>query len=151
VLPAASRLRQRSDFTATMRLGRRAARPRLVVHLVLPDPDVDHVGSGQTGDMPATDGGFVGSRAGFVVGRQVGGAVVRNRVRRQLQHLSADRLAELPPGARLVVRALPAAAGSSGRELGADLDAAIARSLAGAGRAPHTRPGQAPNPRGEGR
>jgi ribonuclease P protein component len=129
VLPAASRLRQRSDFTATMRMGRRAARPRLVVHLALAGPDIE------PGDAKRGDGGLGSPRAGFVVGRQVGGAVVRNRVRRQLQHLSADRLAELPPGARLVVRALPAAAGSSGRELRADLDAAIARSLAGLGHA----------------
>jgi len=137
VLPAASRLRQRSDFAATMRMGRRAARARLVVHLVLPEAGLE-----------SGEGARTAARAGFVVGRQVGGAVVRNRVRRQLQHLSADRLAQLPPGARLVVRALPAAAGSSGRELSADLDAAIARSL---GQAPHTRPGQAPIPRGESR
>jgi ribonuclease P protein component len=130
VLPAASRLRQRSDFTATMRLGRRAARSRLVIHLSLPDPNIE----GGSGAAEPGAGRVAGPRAGFVVGRQVGGAVVRNRVRRQLQHLSADRLAELPPGARLVVRALPAAAGSSGRELGVDLDAAIARGLAGHGR-----------------
>src|SRR5450432_2489551 len=37
VLPAASRLRQRSDFAAAARSGRRAARPRLVVHLLLAD------------------------------------------------------------------------------------------------------------------
>jgi ribonuclease P protein component len=137
VLPAASRLRQRSDFTATMRAGRRAARARLVVHLALADPAL-------------VLGQFGGPRAGFVVGRQVGGAVVRNRVRRQLQHLSVDRLAELPPGARLVVRALPAAAGSSGRELAADLDAALARSLAGPRQRGAHRPGH-PDRRGEGR
>jgi ribonuclease P protein component len=134
VLPAASRLRQRSDFTATMRLGRRSARPRLVVHLALPDADIAPR-EAEPGDESGA-GGLASPRAGFVVGRQVGGAVVRNRVRRQLQHLSVERLAELPPGARLVVRALPAAAGSSGRELGSDLDAAIARSLAGVGQAP---------------
>jgi ribonuclease P protein component len=127
VLPAASRLRQRSDFAATMRSGRRAARPRLVVHLALSDPEFE------PGDAAVAGGRLAGPRAGFVVGRQVGGAVVRNRVRRQLQHLSADRLAQLPPGARLVVRALPAAAGSSGRDLAADLDAALARSLAAVG------------------
>jgi len=124
VLPAASRLRQRSDFAATMRSGRRAARPRLVVHLALADSSIE------PGGAQRADGALAGPRAGFVVGRQVGGAVVRNRVRRQLQHLSVERLAELPPGARLVVRALPPAAGSSGRELAADLDAAIARTLA---------------------
>jgi ribonuclease P protein component len=122
VLPAASRLRQRSEFTATVRMGRRAACPRLVVHLALSE-------AGAPGDVEPADGTVTAPRAGFVVGRQVGGAVVRNRVRRQLQHLSVDRLAQLPAGARLVVRALPAAAGSSGSELGADLDAAIARSL----------------------
>ena len=141
MLPAASRLRQRSDFAATMRSGRRAARPRLVVHLALPDSPIE----------PGADRALAAPRAGFVVGRQVGGAVVRNRVRRQLQHLSAGRLAELPPGARLVVRALPAAAGSSGRELGADLDAALARSLAGPHQVPQTRPRQASEARGEGR
>jgi ribonuclease P protein component len=128
VLPAASRLRQRSDFAATMRSGRRAARPRLVVHLALADSEAEH------GGAVRVDGGLARARAGFVVGRQVGGAVVRNRVRRQLQHLSADRLAQLPRGARLVVRALPPAAGSTGRELAADLDAALARTLAAAGR-----------------
>ncbi|HEY5202122.1 MAG TPA: ribonuclease P protein component [Acidothermaceae bacterium] len=145
MLPAASRLRQRSDFTATMRSGRRAARPRLVVHLALPDPDIE------PGDAERADGRLAGPRAGFVVGRQVGGAVVRNRVRRQLQHLSASRLADLPAGARLVVRALPAAAGSAGRELAADLDAALARSLAGPRQGPQIRPGQARETRGDGR
>ncbi|HZV27203.1 MAG TPA: ribonuclease P protein component [Acidothermaceae bacterium] len=143
MLPAASRLRQRSDFAATMRSGRRAARPRLVVHLALPDLHIE------PGLAEHADRTLAGPRAGFVVGRQVGGAVVRNRVRRQLQHLSADRLAELPAGARLVVRALPAAAGSSARELAADLDAALARSLAG--QLPHPRPRQARTARGEGR
>jgi ribonuclease P protein component len=93
----------------------------LIVHLTVSDVDL----------ADTTDGAPLGARVGFVVGRQVGGAVVRNRVRRQLQHLSAARLAKLPPSARLVVRALPAAAGSSSPDLGADLDAAIARGLAG--------------------
>jgi ribonuclease P protein component len=140
VLPAASRLRQRSEFTATMRMGRRAGRPRLVVHLAVPGPAAGPL------DAEAREGNA--PRAGFVVGRQVGGAVVRNRVRRQLQHLSADRLSQLPAGARMVVRALPPAAGSSGRALAADLDAAIARTL---GQSHHALPGQAPTARGEGR
>jgi len=93
-----------------MRRGRRAGRGRLVVHLADPDPGADQ-----------------SVRAGFVVGRNVGGAVVRNRVRRQLQHLVADRLPTLPAGSRLVVRVLPPAAGSSSAELGTDLDAALTR------------------------
>jgi ribonuclease P protein component len=67
------------------------------------------------------------SRAGFVVGRSVGGSVVRHRVTRRLRHLVADRLGYLPADTALVVRAHPAAAGAGSTELGADLDAALRR------------------------
>lgn len=62
------------------------------------------------------------------MGKKVGNAVVRNQVKRRLRHLVAERIDQVP--ARLVVRALPAAAGVSSRELGADLDVALNR-LAG--------------------
>jgi ribonuclease P protein component len=62
-----------------------------------------------------------------VVSRSVGNAVVRNRVRRRLRHLVAMRLSALPSGARVVVRALPAAANASSAILAADLDAGLAR------------------------
>jgi ribonuclease P protein component len=54
---------------------------------------------------------------------------VRHRVSRQLRHLVSARIETLPPGSRLVVRANPAAAGSTGADLGADLDAALSRVL----------------------
>ena len=63
-----------------------------------------------------------GPRVGFVVSRAVGPAVIRNLVKRRLRHLSRERLALLPPGSMLVVRALPAAANASYDELGAELD-----------------------------
>jgi ribonuclease P protein component len=112
VLAAAQRLRRRAEFTATVRGGRRGGRDSVVVHLVVPNTE------------PAR--AEQSARAGFVVSRAVGGAVVRNRVRRQLRHLVAARLADLPAGATLVVRALPAAAGRPFAELAADLDAALA-------------------------
>jgi ribonuclease P protein component len=61
-------------------------------------------------------------RAGLVVSKAVGGSVVRHRVSRRLRHLLAPRLGELPSGAMLVVRALPAAADATSAELGDDLD-----------------------------
>ena len=70
--------------------------------------------------------GSVPARAGFVVSKAVGGAVVRNAVRRRLRHLVRERLTTLPPGATLVVRALPGAADVSYARLATDLDAAIA-------------------------
>jgi ribonuclease P protein component len=67
------------------------------------------------------------ARVGFVVSKAVGNSVVRHRVTRRLRHLMADRIGTLPPGCALVVRALPAAAGASSSELGADLDGALRR------------------------
>ncbi|WP_213451063.1 ribonuclease P protein component [Rhizomonospora bruguierae] len=112
MLAATSRLRRSAEFAAVVRAGDRAGRGGVVVHLVEPGP-------AQAGEqLPA--------RAGFVVSRAVGPAVVRNRTRRRLRHLVRDRLNTLPPGTDLVVRALPAAATSTYAQLGADLDAAIA-------------------------
>jgi ribonuclease P protein component len=68
-------------------------------------------------------------QVGFVVSRAVGNAVVRNRVRRRLRHLVRDRLRELPAGAVVVVRALPAAAGASYDELRGDLARSLERVL----------------------
>jgi ribonuclease P protein component len=115
VLPAAHRMRRADQFSLAVRRGYRAGRTRLVVHLSL---------SGE--QVPAT--------AGFVVSRAVGGAVVRNLVKRRLRHLVADRLDRLPPGALLVVRALPPAATAGPAELGADLDGALASALRRAAR-----------------
>jgi ribonuclease P protein component len=64
-------------------------------------------------------------RAGLVVSRAVGGSVVRHRVARRLRHLLRPRLATLPAGSRLVVRALPAAADASSSVLGDDLDSGL--------------------------
>jgi ribonuclease P protein component len=64
---------------------------------------------------------------GFIVGRTVGGAVIRHRVQRRLRHLMRARLTELPGGALLVVRALPPAAGAGSAVLGQDLDGALRR------------------------
>ena len=77
-------------------------------------------------------GRFAGSsrpRAGFVVSNAVGGSVVRHQVARRLRHLVRSRLAELPPGTGVVVRALPPAAHASSPELAADLDAGLRTAL----------------------
>jgi ribonuclease P protein component len=110
MLPAERRVRRREDFAAAVRDGRRAGLPGLVVH----------AGS-TTHSGPA--------RAGFVIGRPVGNAVTRNRLRRQLRHLIGPRLGELAPGTDIVVRVLPAAAGLSRRELAVTLSALLDRSL----------------------
>lgn len=96
-----------------LRRGRRAGKRRLVVHALAPSAVPP------TPERPA--------RAGLVVGRAVGPAVVRHRVSRRLRHLLRPRLESLPNGTDLVVRAQPAAGDATSDELGEDLDAAIAR------------------------
>lgn len=112
MLPAGARLRRSAEVTATLRASR-AARGNglLVVHAALAAPSLP--------------------RIGFVVPRAVGPAVTRNRVRRRLRHALRERLGQLPPGLRLVVRVLPPAASASYPELVAALDRAVTRATAG--------------------
>lgn len=59
---------------------------------------------------------------------------MRNKVKRRLRHLMRDRLAELPPGSLVVVRALPGAGDAAYEQLARDLDAAFQRLLGGGAR-----------------
>jgi ribonuclease P protein component len=113
-------LRRSQDFSETVRRGARAGRPLLVVHLDLGSGPDDTATDSRPGHSP---------RAGFVVSKAVGGSVQRHAVTRRLRHLVGPRLEALPPGSRLVVRALPRAAGATSTELAADLDAALRRAL----------------------
>lgn len=100
------------DFRRTTRAGARAGRPTLVVH----------AGRSQGASV----------RVGFVVSKQVGNAVTRNRVKRRLRHLAAEQLAHTPVGFDLVVRALPQAAAVPS-DLAPDLASAWSRAVAKAG------------------
>ena len=64
---------------------------------------------------------------GFVVSKAVGNAVVRNKVKRRLRHLAAQRLDRLPAGGVLIVRAQPPAATATAAALAADLDTCLAK------------------------
>ena len=107
MLAAENRLTSGEEFRSAVRRGRRAGSRLLVVHLL---EDV--------GERP---------RVGFVASRAVGGAVVRNRVKRRLRHLARERLVSLPGRCVLVVRAQPAAADAAYVELGAALDRCLDR------------------------
>ncbi|MGW7050223.1 ribonuclease P protein component [Streptomyces sp. NPDC054887] len=124
MLPTENRLRRREDFATAVRRGRRAGRPLLVVHLR---------SSGAT-DPHAPGESVPRPRAGFVVSKAVGNAVVRNLVKRRLRHLVRERLSELPPGSLVVVRALPGSGDADHAQLARDLDAALERLLGGGAR-----------------
>jgi ribonuclease P protein component len=103
-------MRRGDDVRETVRHGRRAGRGTVVVH---------------------ASPGVPGSPAlvGFAVSRGVGNAVVRNKVKRRLRHVMLGLLPELS-GARVVVRANPAAAHADWPTLQADVASAVRRCLA---------------------
>ncbi|MCC3766518.1 ribonuclease P protein component [Streptomyces sp. UNOC14_S4] len=138
MLPSESRLRRREDFAIAVRRGRRAGRPLLVVHLRTGTTDPHTPGENA---LPV--------RAGFVVSKAVGVAVVRNRVKRRLRHLMRDRLDLLPAGSLVVVRALPGAGEADHDQLARDLDTALQRLLGGAPRCSGP-PGETPRNPGQG-
>jgi len=119
VLARRNRVRLGADFKRAIRTGRRRGRTRLVVHLQVDSAQ-------QHGSIDQVDPVDPPPRAGFVVSKAVGGAVVRNTVTRRLRALVGQRLADLPAGSLLVVRALPPAATATSAELAADLDACLA-------------------------
>nr|WP_245974331.1 ribonuclease P protein component [Thermomonospora umbrina] len=127
-------MRRRDEFTLTVRRGRRAGRPHVVVHLLRRNDSAEGatavpVSERSAGGARSDVEGAGTPRAGFIVGRNVGNAVVRNKVRRRLRHLVARDLDRLPPGSLLVVRANPAAASARHDELAADLESALDRLL----------------------
>lgn len=116
MLPRVHRLTSGDSIRRVVRTGRRSGTRTLVVHLLLaPDREATALAPPPT--------------VGFVVSRAVGNSVTRNVVKRRLRHLARERLAGLPCGTEVVVRALPASALASYVELAADLDTALARSL----------------------
>ena len=117
MLPQQSRMRRPEDFRRALRTGRRAGGSVVAAHLLLP---AGNHGAVRSGD-PA--------KVGFIVSRAVGSAVVRNRVKRRLRELMRRRVASLPGGCLLVLRAHPAAAGARQADLAADLDLVIGRLL----------------------
>jgi ribonuclease P protein component len=114
VLPQQSRMKRPEEFKRTMRSGRRAGASVVAATLLL------------AGGPVSSD---AAPKVGFVVSRAVGSAVVRNRVKRRLRELMRRRVASLPGGCLLVLRAHPAAAGARQADLAADLDLVLGRLL----------------------
>ena len=159
MLPSEHRLRRRQDFATATRRGRRAGRPLLVIHLC---ENGGIAGAGAPGAVdPVADTGMTSSdphgageapspaRAGFVVSKAVGPAVVRNRVKRRLRHLVATRISGLPAGSLVVVRALPPAGTADYADLERDLDSALRKLTAPRGNRPQST-GTASSPTGAG-
>ena len=110
MLAADQRLRHTDAFRRTVKSGRRAGSPALVLHLRV-EPSLEE-------EPP---------KVGFVVSKGVGSAVVRNLVKRRLRHVVREFLTILPPSSMLVVRAQPVAASMTSAELRVQLARCLQR------------------------
>ncbi|MGH3744510.1 MAG: ribonuclease P protein component [Mycobacteriales bacterium] len=104
VLPRSARLHRGADITRVSSRGARAQTDSVGVSVLL--------------------GAGASTRAAVVVGRRAGGAVIRNRHRRRLQHALVPVLNDVPAGASVLVR--------GGPEVGALGPAALQAALANA-------------------
>ncbi len=108
-LPKHRRLRRRSEFQRVARDGLRARDALLSISTV---ESVDRQTS---------------TRYGFAIPKRVGGAVVRNRIKRRLRAIAAAR--EDLPGWDFVIYVYPSAAHASSEQLSASLSALTRRAM----------------------
>ncbi len=113
------RLRSSRDYARVRRAGRSVSGTFLILGFIRRDmhaaPDTDATQPGAT------------ARVGFTVGKRVGGAVTRNRVRRHLREAARRRISAIEPGWDLVVIARPTAAAAASDALAHEIDALLAR------------------------
>ncbi len=95
MLPVPERLRRSSAFDRIYQSGRAYGDPLIVLH-VHPCPDRPGI-----------------CRVGFVAGKKVGNAVVRNRVKRRLREIVRARSRSWDPPVEIILRARPAASEAS--------------------------------------
>ena len=88
VLSKANRVLSAADFKSSVRRGRRVNTGHAVLYVTNRDAA-----------QP--------TRFGFIVGKNVGGAVTRNLVRRRLRSIGRELLVDHSTGRDLVIRALP--------------------------------------------
>ncbi|MGB3476173.1 MAG: ribonuclease P protein component [Mycobacterium sp.] len=130
MLPAQYRMRRSADFGATVKHGRRAVQPDVILYdRVIYDRRTD-VSEESAGDSATA----LTPRVGLIIAKSVGSAVDRHRVARRLRHVVREVLADLEPQEQLVIRALPGSKGATSDALGTQLRAGLRsiRRVAGA-------------------
>jgi ribonuclease P protein component len=112
VLARANRITSGDDYKVTVRRGRRIVGDHTVMY-IRTSPDV------------------MAARFGFIVAKNVGVAVERNRVRRRLKAASSQVVKQIPPGTDVVVRALPGSAEAGWSSLQAEITNGVAKAVHG--------------------
>jgi ribonuclease P protein component len=107
VLASSHRITRGDDYRRVVRRGKRRAAANTVTYITM-NPN---------GGLP---------RFGFIVAKNVGNAVHRNRVRRRLKAAAYALVPTVAEGTDVVVRALPQASDASFSDLSAELARAMA-------------------------
>ena len=122
MLPKGHRLTRSGDYARVRREGRSRAHPLLI--------------------LAAAPNGGETTRVGLTVGKKIGSAVARNRVKRLLREAARARLARMRPGYDVVLIGRPDTAGAGLEPVGAALEQLLRRSdLLGARRPGPSREG----------
>lgn len=107
MLAKANRITSGSDYKSVVRRGSRVVRPNTVMYV-------------RSSPAPGP------VRFGFIVAKNVGNAVTRNRVRRRMKAASSEVLSTVPAGTDIVIRALPSAAAADWETLRSEIADSLA-------------------------
>ena len=114
MLAQQNRLRKASDFALASK-GMRVSGENFLLYVAAPT-------NGERSGAPV--------KVGLIVGKNVGGSVVRHRVSRQLRHAIAPHLAKFPAGSLLLFRAHPGAAQKTELNLAGEITSLVTKYLA---------------------
>jgi ribonuclease P protein component len=119
------RLLKRAEYEAVYGAGQRRSSPQFAVFfrarsaLLNETMGQEPVREGSPADAPATDG--AASRFGISVKKALGGAVVRNRIRRRIREILRRNRTEIPTGWDIVIHPKAAVARAEFAPLEAEL------------------------------
>lgn len=114
MLAQVNRITSGSDYKEVVRRGVRVVGPHTVTYL-------RRSTTASEPDAPV--------RFGFIVAKNVGNAVRRNRLRRRMKAASFTLLGTVPPGSDVVLRALPAANTAEWAELMSEISHGITHAV----------------------
>lgn len=112
MLAQENRLRRASDFARASK-GVRVSGENFLLYVATP--------TGERSGAPV--------KVGLIVGKNVGGSVIRHRVSRQIRHAIAPHLTKFPLGTLLVFRAHPGAAQYADKNLGQEISSLVEKYL----------------------
>ncbi len=111
MLAQKNRLRKASDFALASK-GARVSGENFLLYVATPR-------DGEQAGAPV--------KVGLIVGKNVGGSVVRHRISRQIRHAIAPHLDQFPGGTLLLFRAHPGAARCADQNLSGEISALVAK------------------------